>query len=121
MANYYGALYHSFNYRDNTYTINLKSGKPGTQTKVVSCLRAFRSKLRNEVMASTKMRMMRGYTGTGGCDIINSGTIRLIVLLCGKGAIHHPDACFRAELEKRLKGKVLRWINKDRRRERHAC
>ena len=22
VANYYGALYHSFNYRDNTYTIN---------------------------------------------------------------------------------------------------
>ena len=36
VANYYGALYHSFNYRDNTYTINLKSGKPGTQTKIVS-------------------------------------------------------------------------------------
>lgn len=24
-----------------------------------------------------------------------------------KGAIHHPDACFRAELEKRLKGKGI--------------
>ena len=110
VANYYGALYHSFNYRDNTYTITLKSGKSGTQTKVVSVVPAVPGvKLRNEVMASAKHGNDAWiYGGPEAATLLIQGTIpanRSSFVV--KGAMHHPDACFRAELEKRLKGKGI--------------
>ena len=110
VANYYGALYHSFNYRDNTYTINLKSGKSGTQTKVVSVVPSVPGvKLRNEVMASAKNGNDAWiYGGPEAATLLIQGTIPANrSSFAVKGAIHHPDACFRAELEKRLKGKGI--------------
>jgi len=106
VANYYGALYHSFNYRDNTYTINLKSGKPGTQTKIVSVVPSVPGiKLRNEVMASAKNANDAWiYGGPEAATLLIQGMIPANrSSFAVKGAMHHPDACFRAELEKRLK------------------
>lgn len=110
VANYYGALYHSFNYRDNTYSITLKSGKSGTQTKIVSVVPAVPGvKLRNEVMASAKSGNDAWiYGGPESATLLIQGTIpanRSSFVV--KGAMHHPNACFRAELEKRLKGKGI--------------
>ena len=110
VANYYGALYHSFNYRDNTYTITLKSGKSGTQTKIVSVVPAVPGvKLRNEVMASAKNANDAWiYGGPETATLLIQGTIPANrSSFAVKGAMHHPDACFRAELEKRLKGKGI--------------
>ena len=124
VANYYGALYHSFNYRDNTYTINLKSGKPGTQTKIVSVVPSVPGiKLRNEVMASVKnVNDAWIYGGPEAATLLIQGTIPANrSSFAVKGAMHHPDACFRAELEKRLKEKgVLLDKQRIEEGERHA-
>ncbi len=110
VANYYGALYHPFNYRDNTYTITLKSGMSGTQTKVVSVIPSVPGvELRNEVMASAKKGNDAWiYGGPEAATLLIQGTIPANrSSFAVKGAMHHPDACFRAELEKRLKGKGI--------------
>ena len=124
VANYYGALYHSFNYRDNTYTINLKSGKPGTQTKIVSVVPSVPGiKLRNEVMASVKnVNDAWIYGGLEAATLLIQGMIPANrSSFAVKGAMHHPDACFRAELEKRLKEKgVLLDKQRIEEGERHA-
>ena len=124
VANYYGALYHSFNYRDNTYTINLKSGKPGTQTKIVSVVPSVPGiKLRNEVMASAKNANDAWiYGGPEAATLLIQGMIPANrSSFAVKGAMHHPDACFRAELEKRLKEKgVLLDKQRIEEGERHA-
>ena len=124
VANYYGALYHSFNYRDNTYTITLKSGKSGTQTKIVSVVPAVPGvKLRNEVMASAKQGNDAWiYGGPEAVTLLIQGTILVNrSSFAVKGAMHHPDACFRAELEKRLKGKgIVLDKQKIKEGERHA-
>ena len=124
VANYYGALYHSFNYRDNTYTINLKSGKPGTQTKIVSVVPSVPGiKLRNEVMASVKnVNDAWIYGGPEAAMLLIQGMIPANrSSFAVKGAMHHPDACFRAELEKRLKEKgVLLDKQRIEEGERHA-
>ena len=124
VANYYGALYHSFNYRDNTYTINLKSGKPGTQTKIVSVVPSVPGiKLRNEVMASVKnVNDAWIYGGPEAATLLIQGMIPANrSSFAVKGAMHHPDACFRAELEKRLKEKgVLLDKQRIEEGERHA-
>ena len=124
VANYYGALYHSFNYRDNTYTITLKSGKSGTQTKIVSVVPAVPGvKLRNEVMASAKHGNDAWiYGGPEAVTLLIQGTILVNrSSFAVKGAMHHPDACFRAELEKRLKEKgVLLDKQRIEEGERHA-
>ncbi|HJA15868.1 MAG TPA: D-alanyl-D-alanine carboxypeptidase/D-alanyl-D-alanine-endopeptidase [Candidatus Butyricimonas faecavium] len=108
VANYYGALYHSFNYRDNTYTITLKSGKLGTQTKIVSVVPSVPGvKLRNEVIASTKNDAWI-YGGPEAATLLIQGTIpanRSSFVV--KGAMHCPNAYFRVELEKRLKEKGI--------------
>ena len=124
VANYYGALYHSFNYRDNMYTINLKSGKPGTQTKIVSVVPSVPGiKLRNEVMASVKnVNDAWIYGGPEAATLLIQGMIPANrSSFAVKGAMHHPDACFRAELEKRLKEKgVLLDKQRIEEGERHA-
>lgn len=57
VANYYAALYHPFNYRDNTYTLTLSSGKPGAGTKIVSVIPSVPGvKWHNEVVASSKQQ-----------------------------------------------------------------
>lgn len=109
MANYYLGLFiiHLI-YRDNTYTINLKSGKPGTRTKIVSVEPSVPGvKLRNEVMASAKNANDAWiYGGPETATLLIQGTIPANrSSFAVKGAMHHPDACFRAELEKRLKEK----------------
>lgn len=106
VANYYGALYHSFNYRDNTYTVSLKSGKPGTQTNIIAVIPSVPGvELRNEVMAAAGNKNDAWiYGGPEAETLLIQGTIPANrSSFAVKGAMHHPDACCRAELEKRLK------------------
>ena len=66
-------------------------------------------KLRNEVMASAKNANDAWiYGGPETATLLIQGTIPANrSSFAVKGAMHHPDACFRAELEKRLKGKGI--------------
>lgn len=55
ISNYYGACYLPFNYRDNLYTLELKSGAAGTKTQVVKVVpKQPGMTFRNEVRASEK-------------------------------------------------------------------
>ncbi|MDR2414926.1 MAG: D-alanyl-D-alanine carboxypeptidase/D-alanyl-D-alanine-endopeptidase [Odoribacteraceae bacterium] len=36
LSNYYAALYHHFNYRDNSYAVTLEAGKPGDLATIIS-------------------------------------------------------------------------------------
>lgn len=108
VANYYAALYHPFNYRDNTYTINLASGKPGTPTRVVSVIPSVPGvKLRNGVVSSVKQQDDAWiYGGPEASTLSIRGTIPANrSSFAVKGAMHHPASVFRAELEKELKNK----------------
>lgn len=108
VANYYAALYHLFNYRDNTYTINLASGKPGARTRVVSVIPSVPGvKLRNEVVSSVKQQDDAWiYGGPEASTLSIRGTIPANrSSFAVKGAMHHPASVFRAELEKELKTK----------------
>ena len=105
VANYYGALCHAFNYRDNTYVINLRSGKIGTSTKIISVIPTIPGvKLQNEVIASTTNRNDAWiYGGPQANVLLIQGSIPANrVSFAIKGAMHHPEACFREELEMKL-------------------
>ena len=110
IANYYGALYHPFNYRDNTYTVTLASGKPGTRTRVVSVIPSVPGvKLQNEVLASVKQQDDAWiYGGPEASVLLVRGTIPANrSSFAVKGAMHKPASVFRAEIEKELKAKNI--------------
>ena len=106
VANYYGALYHSFNYRDNTYTLNMRSGKVGTPARLLSVVPSVPGvKFRNEVLSSVKNSNDAWiYGGPEAATLLIQGTIPANrTSFAVKGAMHRPEACFRVEVEKRLK------------------
>lgn len=106
VANYYGALYHSFNYRDNTYTLNMRSGKAGTPARLLSVVPFVPGvKFRNEVLSSVKNSNDAWiYGGPEAATLLIQGTIPANrSLFVVKGAMHRPEDCFLVEVEKRLK------------------
>lgn len=108
VANYYAALYHSFNYRDNTYTLTLASGKPGTRTRIVSVVPSIPGvKLHNEVLSSLKQQDDAWiYGGPEAATLLVRGTIPANrSAFAVKGAMHRPASVFRAEIEKELKAR----------------
>lgn len=110
IANYYGALYHPFNYRDNMYMVTLASGKPGTRTRVVSVIPSVPGvKLQNEVLASVKQQDDAWiYGGPEASVLLVRGTIPANrSSFAVKGAMHKPASVFRAEIEKELKAKNI--------------
>jgi len=105
VANYYGALYHSFNYRDNMYTLNMRSGKAGTPARLLAVVPSVPAvKFKNEVSSSVKNSNDAWiYGGPEAATLLIQGTIPANrSSFAVKGAMHHPDACFREEVEKRL-------------------
>lgn len=105
ISNYYGACYLPFNYRDNLYTLELKSGVAGTKAQVVRVIPKVPGVIfRNEVKASEKgkpdvwiyggpysmMQYIRGIVPQ------NRASFKL------KGAMHDPAACFVQELTDKL-------------------
>lgn len=114
ISNYYGASYLPFNYRDNFYTLELRSGEAGTQTKIVRVVPEVPGvTFRNEVRAS----------GRGGDNAwIYGGPYSPVRYIRGtipenrsvfrvKGAMSDPARCFINELEAEL---ALKGINVDK-------
>lgn len=105
ISNYYGACYLPFNYRDNLYTLELKSGAAGTKTQVVKVVpKQPGMTFRNEVRASEKGKSDAWIYGgpyssvqyIRGIIPQNRASFRL------KGAMHDPARCFVEELTDRL-------------------
>lgn len=105
ISNYYGACDLPFNYRDNLYTLELKTGVAGTKAQVVRVVPKVPGvTFRNEVRASEK----------GKPDVwIYGGPYSRVQVIRGiipqnrasfklKGAMHDPASCFVEELTDRL-------------------
>lgn len=105
VANYYGAVYHPFNYRDNLYTLSFRSGKigtPATLLKVDPVQPGVR--FENHVLAAAgDADNVWIYGGPDARVLQVRGSMpahREIFTV--KGATHHPDRVFVAELQQCL-------------------
>lgn len=105
ISNYYGACYLPFNYRDNLYTLELRSGAAGTKTQVVRVVPKIPGvTFRNEVRASEKGKPDAWIYGGPYSNVQyirgimpqNRTSFKL------KGAMHDPARCFVWELTDRL-------------------
>ena len=105
ISNYYGACYLPFNYRDNLYTLELKSGEAGTKTQVVKVVPKVPGvTFRNEVRASEKGKPDAWIYGgpyssvqyVRGIIPQNRASFKL------KGAMPDPARCFVQELTGQL-------------------
>lgn len=110
ISNYYGASYLPFNYRDNTFTLLLQSGQPGTETKLLSVTPALPEvKIKNEVKAATNKKDDAWIFGGPYSRVLCvKGTIpagRKSFKV--KGAMHDPAACFIQEVKEALKQKNI--------------
>ncbi len=106
ISNYYGALCHRFNYRDNTYCLNFTTGAAGTTARLLSVEPALSEiRFRNQVKAAA----------SGGDNAwIYGGPYSNVLYVKGtlpahqasfqvKGAMHQPEKYFIAELTTYLK------------------
>lgn len=92
--------------RDNTYTLNMRSGKAGTPARLLSVVPSVPGvKFRNEVLSSVKNSNDAWiYGGPEAATLLIQGTIPANrSLFAVKGAMHRPEDCFLVEVEKRLK------------------
>lgn len=106
ISNYYAAPYHLFNYRDNTYTLELKSGKAGTPVELLAVKPEQPGiRFRNELLAAATNRDDAWIFGGPYSQVMClKGTIpsnRTLFII--KGAIHHPATCFVNEFSDRLR------------------
>ena len=106
VANYYGALYHSFNYRDNLYTLTFQgeiSGKAATLLSIVPELPGV--EFDNRVITDRKGKNdVWIYGGPSASRLQVRGTVTGTPMLYKvKGAMHHPAAVFKEELTHLLK------------------
>lgn len=111
VSNYYGALYLPFNYRDNTYTLQLQSGAAGTPAKLVSVTPELPDvEVSCDVMASAVNKDNAWIFGGPFSSALHvRGTIpanRSAFKV--KGAIHNPAAVFVHELSAELLKKGIR-------------
>lgn len=100
IANYYGALYHPFNYRDNLYTLTLKAGLPGQAAQLVSVDPeqpgvVFNNRVVTDPGGKNDVWI---YGGPAASDLLLKGRMtgkpRLYHI---KGAMHHPATAFEGE------------------------
>lgn len=106
VSNYYAALYFPFNYRDNRYALEFKTGASGTPAVLVSVEPAQpQITFRNEVKASSQGGDNAWiYGGPYSRELYVRGT-----LPASKpsykiyGAMTHPATCFKAELEEAIR------------------
>ena len=105
VANYYGALYHAFNYRDNLYTIDLKPDRGTKTAKIASIVPALPGiEFVNQVTVSDlKNEDVWIYGGPYTRKLLLKGNITTKSPFCKiKGAMHEPSSVCRAELKTRL-------------------
>lgn len=105
ISNYYGAAYRQFNYRDNLFLLELRSGAAGTKTKIMNIVPELPGiTIRNEVRASVE---------NGDNAWIYGGPYSPVLYVRGsipqnrssfkvKGAIPDPALCFIKELSDEL-------------------
>lgn len=108
ISNYYGAVCHDFNYRDNTYTIEFRSGKAGSQAEIVRVIPMQKGiRFVSQVKASTKNKDDAWiFGGPYSQEIYVKGTIpQNHTFYNVKGAIHEPAFCFVNEVMAILAGK----------------
>lgn len=107
ISNYYGAVYRDFNYRDNTYAIEFRSGVAGRLAEVVSVKPEQRGvKFVNEVVASVESRDNAWvFGGPYSRELHLKGSIpEYKASYLVKGAIHDPATCFVNEIIGLLRG-----------------
>lgn len=114
ISNYYGALYHAFNYRDNTYTLTFQSGKSGQLTRLTGIQPELPGiEFRNEVYASSRNKDNAWIFGGPYSSLLCvQGTIpanRQAFQV--KGAMHHPAVIFENELKDKLVQRGIRIGN----------
>ena len=105
IANYYGALYHSFNYRDNLYTVTLKPERTTGMAKIVSVIPSIEVEFINRVTVSDlKKEDVWIYGGPYAEKLLLKGNITTKSFSYEvKGAIHHPAEIACDELKRRLR------------------
>lgn len=102
VSNYYAALYLPFNYKDNTFTLQFRSGEAGKPVELISVTPFLPgTEVRNEVIAATDKRDNAWIFGGPYSPVLYvKGTIpanRAVFRV--KGAMHDPAAVFVSELE----------------------
>ena len=107
VANYYGALCHGFNYRDNLYTLTFRSGEVGDTARLVGVEPSLPG-VRFETRVTASSRNADNVWIYGGPD---ASVLRVRGTMPArrkafavKGAIHHPARVFESELTRRLAG-----------------
>ena len=101
ISNYYGAVCHGFNYRDNTYWLDFRSGKAGSSTELIGITpRLPGVNFVNEVKASAQNKDDAWIFGGPYANKIHiKGTIpQNQASYRVKGAMHDPAVCFVEEL-----------------------
>lgn len=105
VSNYYAALYLPFNYRDNTYTLQFRSGEPGKPAELISVVPALPGvKIQSEVKAAGDHQDNAWIFGGPYSSVLCvKGTIpaRRSAFKV-KGAIHDPATVFTAEMVREL-------------------
>lgn len=124
ISNYYGACHFCFNYRDNTYTLKFRTGSAGTPAVLLETDPPQPGiRFRNELTASASAKDNAWiYGGPYSGLLCIKGTIpQQRPLFSVKGAIHHPAACFIAELTARLRQEGIgigkKRLNDEKKRE----
>lgn len=108
ISNYYGAVCHDFNYRDNTYTIEFRSGKAGSQAEIIRVMPVQKGiRFISRVKASTGNKDDAWiFGGPYSREVYVKGTIpQNRTFYNVKGAIHEPAYCFVNEVTTILAGK----------------
>ncbi len=102
VSNYYAALYLPFNYKDNTFTLQFRSGEAGKPVELISVTPFLPgTEVRNEVIAATDKRDNAWIFGGPYSPVLYvKGTIPANhAVFRVKGAMHDPAAVFVSELE----------------------
>lgn len=116
ISNYYAALYLPFNYRDNTYVMQFRSGKPGTRAELTSVIPALPGvEIRNEVETAADNKDNAWIFGGPYSSVLCvKGTIpanRSAFKI--KGALHDPETVFISELTAKLTECGIRLENQN--------
>lgn len=115
IGNYYGAVPHAINYRDNLYTLFFKSGEANTPTKITQIIPENTGlSFQNNVKSSA---INKDLAYIFGGDIANKRRIEGTIPknrqnFKVKGALSHPDICLINDLKQALKQRNIQVANK---------
>lgn len=114
VGNYYGAVYHDFNFNDNLYTLTFQAGKAGATARLSHVSPEIPGvRFRNQVISDpTGKNDVWIYGGPAATELQVCGSV------CGKpasykikGAMHHPAEVCRSVLTQRLLQEGVRVLN----------